>query len=189
MSDPANKKIFNIEKEERNLSPEKLNDYIRIGSAGGILLIAAMVIAAAALIIWGFVGSIPVTITESVAVIGAAEKTNYCIGFVDVKKNTGRFRDGTEVNIQMPDGRRVKGSITQTAPTPLSVEEVREIYGEATNTELFITDWMLENLLGDSKYTYMYFIDTEEDISAYWHQMAEATIVTGEIKPISLLLR
>jgi len=36
---------FNIEKEERGTSPEKLNDCIRIGSTGGILLIAALVIA------------------------------------------------------------------------------------------------------------------------------------------------
>ena len=49
---PANKKTQ---------SPEKLNEYIRIGSPGGLLFLAGLVMLAAAAIVWGFIGRIPIT--------------------------------------------------------------------------------------------------------------------------------
>lgn len=189
MDNPVKTKKFNIEEAERSVSPDKLNESIRIGSKGGIFLIAALVIAAAALIIWGFVGSIPVTITEQVAVMGDEKETHICIGVIDVAKNTGVLPEGTEANIRMPDGKTVKGKLTITTPQPISSESFREMYGTDSEEVYVLSDWTLDTLLGDSRYVYMFFIDTQEDVSDYWHMIAEATIITGEIKPISLLMR
>ena len=57
-------------KEERSKSPEKLNEYIRIGSPGGLILVGALFIVAVALIIWGFIGRIPVTVSVYGTVVG-----------------------------------------------------------------------------------------------------------------------
>ena len=190
MSDQDRRKKYDIEKEERSSSPEKLNESIRVGNAGGFLLIAAMIIAAVALIVWGFVGRIPVTETESVAVVGDEEETDMCVGFMDVHKNVGVLPAGTEVNIRMPDGVYVKGVITSMTSQPLSSEEIRGMYGEDNANDDVLSDWMLGILLEeDSCYSYMFFIETQEDVSEYWHQIAEASIITDEIPPISLLTR
>ena len=68
--------LFRKKSIERVSTPEKLNDYIRIGSTGGYMMIAALVIIAAALIIWGFVGKIPVTITEYGGIARKYDYTN-----------------------------------------------------------------------------------------------------------------
>ena len=47
VNEPKQSNGFNIENEERSVSPEKLNERIRVGSAGGFLLVAALIVAAA----------------------------------------------------------------------------------------------------------------------------------------------
>lgn len=189
MNNLGNKRGFNIEAEERSASPEKLNECIRIGSKGGLLLITALVIAAVALIVWGFLGTIPVTVTELVGIVGNEKGTHLCLGFLDISNNTGIFDEGTPVNIRMPDGKSVKGTIDIMPSQPLSSEEIRALFGDDGKKLLYLSDWMMETLLGDSSYSFMFYIDTEDDVSDYWHQVAEATIITGEVKPISLLMR
>ena len=65
MSDESkNKSIFRQGNAGEEQTAENLNEYIRTGSAGGYFLIAALIMVVVALFIWGFVGRIPVNITE-----------------------------------------------------------------------------------------------------------------------------
>ena len=188
MNNSEKNKGYSIEEEERGVSPEKLNECIRIGSAGGLLLIAALVIAAAALIVWGFIGTIPVNITETIAVVGSEEDTDLCIAFIGEEMNTGALPVGTEVVIRMEDGKKVDGTISSMPPVLLSSEEIREMFGNAEGYSM-LTPWILDKLLGQSSYSYILSVITEEDISEYWHQVGEATIIVDEIRPITLLMR
>lgn len=172
-----------MEQERHSSFREELNDGIRIGSKGGFLLIVALLIAAAAFLTWGFVGRIPITVTEPVVIAGEEDETNICVGFIGIERNTGIIPAGSEVNLHMPDGKYVKGTISTMPAEPLTSDELRSMFG------ITLTEWMKEILIGESTYSYMFFVTTQEDVSAYWHQIADASFKTGEVKPISLLIR
>ena len=175
--------------DNTNRSPEKLNEYIRIGSVGGFLLIAGLVILAAALAIWGFTGRIPVTTTQTGIVVEFKETSHGCLCFVDVNENIGIIPAGTPASVKMPDGSVYKGSVDFMSDNPYSAEEIRELYGGENNLEFQLSDWMFSNLLKDGSYYYVLRINTEEDIAEHWHQLTAVTVVISEVRPISYLIR
>lgn len=183
-------RIFHMKGDDPSLSPKKLNEYIRIGSAGGNILIASLLIVALAVIIWGFVGRISVTITEYGVVSGSQSGTKYCICFIDVDKNTGVIQEGNEVNVHLPNGKSVSGKVLYMSHYPQSSEEIHDQFGQNDiNTSGVFTDWVLDYLLENSKYSYPMTIETDEDITPYWHQVVDVTIIIGEVRPISLLIK
>ena len=141
-----------------------------------------------ALIIWGFVGKLPVTITEYGVVGGDQSATNVCVCFVDVDQNTGVIPEGNQVNIHMADGNSFSGRVVESSTNPQSAEQLKKLYGTIGGVEIF-SDWMLDHLLGDSVYNYFLVIETDEDISAYWRQVVDVTIIIREVQPITLLMR
>ena len=183
------KKPVKINTDNTNRSPEKLNEYIRIGSVGGFLLIAGLVVLAAALIIWGFTGRIPVTTTQTGIVVESKEKSNGCLCFVDVNENTGAIPAGTTASVKMANGSVYKGSVDFMSRNPLSAEEIRKMYSAETAAQFQLSDWMFSQLLKDGSYYYMLRINTEEDIAEYWHQLTAVTVVMREVQPISYLIR
>ena len=190
MAEEKNKSSINTESGEAAYSPEKLNEYIRIGSAGGYILIAALILLATAIVIWGFAGKIPVTDTEYGVVSGNRHETKLCICFVDVNKNTGMIPEGNGVNVRMADGKTVKGHVQYMAQFPMSSNEIRESFGaDSLGTAEAFDEWMLEKLLEDSTYSYFLVVETDEDISGYWHQVADVTIIIDEVRPISFLMK
>ncbi len=84
-----NKSVFRQGNAGEEQTAENLNEYIRTGSAGGYFLIAALIIVVVALFIWGFVGKIPVNITETSVVTGTTSNADLTLCFVDVKKKKG----------------------------------------------------------------------------------------------------
>ena len=175
--------------DNTNRSPEKLNEYIRIGSLGGFLLIAGLVILAVALIIWGFTGRIPVTTTQTGIVVESKEESNGCLCFVDVNENIRIIPAGTPASVKMADGSVYKGSVDFMSKNPLSAEELRELFGAEYNAQFQLSDWMFSKLLKEGSYYYMLRINTEKDIAEYWHQLTAVTVVMREVKPISYLIR
>ena len=189
MEEEKNNSILKTESKEETYSPGKLNEYIRIGSAGGYVMIAALILLVAAIIIWGFAGKIPVTLTEYGVVSGPRKETKMCVCFVDVNKNTGMIPEGNEVNVRMADGKTVKGHVQYMSQYPESSDEVRDSYGnDDPNTTVNFDEWMLEKLLENSTYSYYLTIETDEDISEYWHQVVDVTIIINEVRPISFLV-
>ena len=179
------------EKNERikSLAPsaEKLDNYIRVGSTGGLLVIAGLAIIAVAVIIWGFTGSIPVTMTQPGVVIEQENGSHTCLCFIDINENTGVLPAGGAVMVRMADGNSFSGKVAGMSNLPLSIEEIHEQYSGAGNEGF--SDWVFENLLRDSRYCYTLQVTTDEDISAYWHQIADVTIVLREVRPISYLFK
>ena len=175
---------------KKSHSPEKLNEYIRIGSTGGYLLITGLVILAAALVVWGFAGRIPVIETLAGAVVGTENKSNSCLCFIDVNYNIQTIDEGDPVTVSMMDKKTFSGTVSFAGNIAKSAEDARKMYSlKEDYSPLGLTDWMMDNLLDDSKYIYPVYIQTDEDISDYWHQMAIITVVTNEVRPISYLLR
>ena len=170
---PANKKTQ---------SPEKLNEYIRIGSPGGLLFLAGLVMLAAAAIVWGFIGRIPITAVFEGAVMERESSSHLCISFVDIDEFSDTISVGNSALIKMADGSTYTGEIEYVGKIPLSAEEIRKYYG------LVLSDWVQDNLLEDSRYCYDFTVRTQEDISEYWHKIVSITVVLREVKPISYLL-
>ena len=166
-------------------SPEKLREYIRIGSIGGYLVIAFLVLLAVSLIVWGFAGRIPVTARLNGAVAEEEKDSNTCLCFVDVNENLGTRLEGRPVTVTMPDGKTFTGTVNPMDDEVLSAEEVLE---RCSSSGYGLTDWLLSNILGSGKYFYTLTVETEEDISAYWHQLCHISIILSEVRPISFLL-
>ena len=183
------KKPVKINMDNTNRSPDKLNEYIRIGSLGGFLLIAGLVLLAVAMIIWGFTGRIPVTTTQTGIVVESKEESHGCLCFVDVNDNIGVIPAGTPASVKMADGSVCKGSVDFMSENPLSAEELRDLYGAEHNAKFQFSDWMFSKLLKDDSYYYMIRINTEEDVAEYWHQLTAVTVVMREVRPISYLMR
>ena len=182
------KKPVKINTDNTNRSPEKLNEYIRIGSVGGFLLIAGLVILAAALAIWGFTGRIPVTTTQTGFVVESKEESHGCLCFIDVNENTGIIPAGTPASVKMAGGSVYKGSVDFMSENPISAEEIRTLFGEENSAQFHLSDWMFSKTLKDGSYYYVLRINTEEDIAEYWHQLVMITVVMREVRPISYLI-
>ena len=55
--------VFDFENEDRVESPERLNEYIRVAGPGTWVMISALVLVLVAFVLWGFIGTIPETVT------------------------------------------------------------------------------------------------------------------------------
>ena len=110
-------------------SPEKLTEYIRIGSPGGIIFIIALALVAAALITWGLAGKIPVTASLQGVVDGDTNDARYITSFVEISSNITGISEGSDVNIVTKDGRQFKGKTLPLSRTPMSSDELRKMYG------------------------------------------------------------
>ena len=186
-----NKSVFREGNSGEEQTAENLNEYIRTGSAGGYFLIAALIIVVVALFIWGFVGRIPVNITEYSVVMGSGSDSDFTLCFVDVNKKTGAIPLGTTVSLRMPDGETFSGKVVSTTEMPISTAEAKEFLQHADKqiADYHYSDWAFDYLLYDKTYSYALFIETGEDLTDYQNQIAEATITTGEVRPISLLMK
>lgn len=167
--------VFDFEGEERVDTPEQLTNYIRIATPGVWAMFAALTLVFVALLIWGFTGRIPDTRTYR----GIVDETN---GYsVDVVLNASEYPGssvvGREVTYLLPDGTKGTGAVTQASPQPLSRREL---------TEILKNDFLSETLI-DSEYSYLLTVRPNEDLKAYYLQIADVTIVLNEVPPISFL--
>ncbi len=170
-------------------SPEKLNEYIRIGSAGGVFLIAGLVLVVAALIIWGFVGRIPITTKEKCVIVYMDSGKPFGICLIDYRENIGVLPLGTEVTARMPSGNTYFGHIEYMDLVPNSEKEVRELLDGLSP---YAPEWVLENIIKEDTYSYIVNfaldIDEDEDISDDLNLLGEVTIVLEKVRPISFLI-
>lgn len=192
MEENNKKNILFDQDEDRGIATEELKEYIRVGSAGGFILIGALIIAIVSLLIWGFTGSIPVTYTNTGIICQMNSETNSCICFVNVDANTGVISKGRKANIIMQDGRSFPAVMDYFSQTPYSAEELRKMFssGSSDNSSgIAFSDWMMEKALDGCDYAYLMTVTTQTDISVYWHQVAQAMVVIDEISPISFLVQ
>ena len=114
--------------EERKAeSSERLNEYIRIGKPGIILLIISLVLVLGAILIWGFTGKLYVTIPLSGIVDIQDAFDVRC--FADADRMEGEDLEGRDVMVKMPDRTTSKGIIISSSESPKSQEELSELFG------------------------------------------------------------
>ena len=162
--------IFRPESLDRVASPEKLNDYIRVSSPGVWLMLGALIVIVVCLAVWGFTGTLPVTLTLN----GVTDDgTVSC--FVPVEALNSDIL-GARPQITLPDGTALSGSVTAVDALPVSAEELSAALEK---------DWLISRLVGGD-YSYSVTIGVDSPLSP--GELVRVTLVTAEVKPILYIL-
>ena len=194
-------RIFSRESSDALSSPEKLNGYIRVVTPGTWILIAALALVMAALIFWGIAGKIPVCL--SVKGVGVSEDIEQAL----LSRQEGDFSEADLVNaiicpintedvvsasildkkqarVVFRDGATAEGTTRLFDSVPHSLQEV----------ENFLSDYLLEysgwffSQIEDYDYSYVVIVEIDKPVDLYyWKDVADVSIVTQEIHPISFL--
>ena len=193
-----NTSVFRNDIESSGQKPEKLNEYIRIGSIGSYFFTGALVLITVVVLIWGFTGTIPVT-TQKHGVIVESEDTYGVLCLVDANDNTGMIPEGAKVNFTTADRAGHSGHVTYMSPIPFSSGELQAYFTSqnvALKSEvckeistLKVNEWTLNYILGDSAYHYLLFITSDEMLPDKQNEVVDATITTEEVRPISFLFK
>lgn len=188
-------------KSENENSRDGLDEYIRVSKPGMLVIIGALLILVAAVLIWGFVGKLPVTETVTGVVYNPQKLRDY--GYkrdsvlnsdVEIKDETlvycfvgaSRFngeavRNFTDsVQLIMPDQSRFTGKIIDIFDLPISKAEAQEI--------LLDNEWVTEQCVKQD-YNWGIMIKPDQDIEQYEFMLTQVTLITEEVKPITFLLK
>ena len=101
--------------------------------------------------------------------------------FVDASRyNDQAIKEyGEDATLRMPDQKTYKGKIDMWSKAPISMEEAKKV--------LFGNDWVTEQCVKQN-YNWCLVIRPSEDLSQYVFTLAEVTLLTDEVAPISFLL-
>lgn len=193
------------EARETFSSAESLDEYIRVSKPGTKIVLVALFVVLAGVISWGLIGKLPVTETVKGLVVdqsmakayytnkeaskgshasyvktGDGKDVLYCFINASVYNLTQVRNFIKEVSIELPDHKRITGKITMQPLAPLTPPECREI--------LFDNDWVTERCV-TSDYSWQLIIEPDVDVTDYEFILADVTIVTEEIAPISFIVR
>ena len=191
LKEEKNGTLFHTDSKDRVQSPEKLNEYIRVSSPGGIVLIAALILVSASVIIWGVIGKIPITMTQK-GVIGVLSQESFssCFCFINADLVGGSLPEDTKASIHLPDGTVFQAKLEFMLDPTLSEEEIRSMFDGTDFDFRVYSDWTLDQLLGNGTYFYFTSFESAEEIPLeYYHKVADVTIVMEEVRPISFLMR
>ena len=177
---------------------EELSEYIRVTSPGVFVAIVSLLVLLVSTIVWGFVGTLPVTETVTGLVIDTArygelnpeeaklipdqEEGTLVLCFVDTSRYNGQaIREfGDRARLKMPDQNVFSGTIETRYQAPISMEKAKHI--------LFDNEWVLEKCVSQD-YNWFLVIRPDEDLSRYAFTLAEVTLLTEEVAPIRFLMR
>lgn len=154
------KQLFRQSSMDRAMSPDQLNDYIKVANPGLWMILCAVLVLLAALLVWSALGTLPTTIDE--------------IGIVSDGVMTCYMEDIDEIAV----GMEVKigdhaGTITEISDIPYSSREVAELYNDDYTVHILgVEDWNYRVLV---------------DVPGVSDGLAESTIVTGEVHPITFM--
>lgn len=172
-----NQNIIGLAGGQRAESPEKLNEYIQVTPSGGIFAIIALAIFVITLLIWGFYGTLPVTETVSGVVDGSNQNNITC--FMDANRFSEKQLQDKQAVIRLTDGTAVNGVISYVRNTPVSKEEATQMIGN---------EWLSSNLV-QYNYSNIVVISPEKNLDDYSYELAQVSVITEEVKPISFLVR
>lgn len=181
-------KLFRQESIDRMQSPEKVDEYIRVSTPSAWIPVVALLLIVAGILIWGFTGSIPKTVSVSgVLYHGTLAGRTFdgealCLLPVDV---AGQYLTGHEARVTFSDGSGVSGTVMIVRSDPVSYEEVQ---GMARS------DWRMQTLWGDTSDSYQYAVVVDYDRSAEAssrhgdRELVTVSVVLSDVKPISYVL-
>ena len=197
--DDREEEEFSRNKRQQEASQEDLSEYIHACRPGVLAVIIALLVLLAAVIIWGFVGTLPVTETVTGLVVDrdtyvekypetenllpeAEDGEMLILCFVDASRFNGQAikEFGDKAGLKMPDQTTFTGMIGTRSQAPVSRERARDI--------LFDNGWVLDKCVRQD-YNWLLVIRPDEDISQYTFTLAEVTLLTDEVAPIRFLMR
>ena len=125
--------IFRKNAVDRINSPEQLNEYIKVVGPGVWSMLGGLMILFAAFIIWGFMGSLPqtVTLTGTALAAGGEPLSIYCYAPID---DAIKLAEGMEVRVSPNYAPReqfgyIYGKIKSVGQAPVSVEKLKSALG------------------------------------------------------------
>lgn len=167
----SKKSIFRQRSLDTVESPEQLDEYIRVSNPSIWIVLSALVILAAALVVWSVVGSLP----ETLAAKGVTVSNNMVRCYVDASM-LNKDLTGCKANVVLPDGASMEGIVKSVSNNPYSLEEI---------AQSLKSDWVVENVAAGN---YAYQVDVELPEEVRQDVLANVTLVTAEVKPIVFLL-
>lgn len=180
--------LFRKEYIERMQSPEKIDEYIRVSTPRAWTLVAALALIVSGVVVWGFVGSIPKTMTVDGVIangpIGDVSMDEEAVFLLPVDV-AGQYLVGHDVSFTMADGTSLPGVVASVSEDPLSHEEVQE---------LTRSDWRFQVLWGEGEGNYRYAVvadfdpETKAALQATERELVRATVVLSDVKPIEYVL-
>ncbi len=179
-------KLFRQESIDRMQSPDKVDEYIRVSTPKAWILALALLLIVAGVLVWGFTGSIPKTVSvNGVLFRGELGGRTFngealCLLPVDI---AGQYLVGHEARVTFADGNGFSGTVVNVREDPVSYEEVQ---GMARS------DWRMQMLWGDTADSYQYAIVVDYDRTASEfradRELVTVTVVLSDEKPIAYVL-
>ncbi len=183
-----NKTLFRKESIDRMQSPEKIDEYIRVSTPRVWILAAALSLIVAGVLIWGFVGSIPKTVSASGVIYNETVENfvfdNQAVCLLPVG-TAGQYLRGHEAKIMTADGRSFPGRVSAVREDPYSYEEIQAMAR---------SDWRMQVLWGDTQdlYKYAVVVDFDPDVRNRMNvndrELVTVTIVLSDVRPIQYVL-
>ena len=196
--------VFTTKNRDRVRSPEELDAYIRVVKPGTLLLVIAMVLVLAALIIWGNIGTLPVTKKVSGVMTTIENRMNNSYEyyhrdyfeaehelspeelqrydayfFLDAYEFSGEELMGKEIIVSRPGKPAVKGIVTLVEKEPYDRDEIRAE---------FDVEWIV-NTCVESEYSWVVAGTLDNNTYDDNWSLVDVTIITDNLHPISFLLR
>jgi hypothetical protein len=168
-----NKSIFRQESLDRMSSPDQLDEYIKVSNPGIWLVLIALIVLFASVMVWGFTGTLPETLTVN----GVVEGNERVVCFVDANA-LDKDIQGCKVQVAAAGNADIAGVVSEVSPVPYSAAEIAAVYE---------SDWVTQKLVtGD--YSYAVTVDLSGSPAYTDGAIASVTIITDEVRPISYLL-
>lgn len=196
--------IFTAGDRDRVRSPEELDAYIRIVKPGTLILVIALTLVLAALIIWGFTGTLPVTKSVSGMMTSIENRRENALTyygrdifgsepdmtdeerqrcdayfFLNAYEFSGDDLMGSEIIVSRPGKKAVRGVVASVEPVPYNREEILGEFGSR---------WVVENCV-EADYSWVAAGQLDSDEYNESWALVDVTIVTDNVHPISFLLR
>ena len=181
---------------------ESLDEYIRVGSPGTLVVVFSLFLIFAAVLLWGFAGKLPVT-KEGKALIIDQDTVMALYGGRDIEaldptqlkdENIGilcfinasdysldKLNDfEKKVVIRTPNQEECSGAITTILPVPISAKDAK--------TYLLGSQWITDQCV-EGDYSWVVIVDPDQDLRAYNYQIANLTFTVEKVAPIQLLIQ
>lgn len=183
---------------------DSLDEYIRVGSSGMLVVVISLFLIFVAVLLWGFEGKLPVTKEGKALIIDqdTVEALYYGKDIEALALDPTQVKDESigilcfvnasdysldklndfdkKVVIRTPNQKECSGVITTILTVPISAEDAK--------TYLLGSQWITDQCV-EGDYSWVVIVDPDQDLSAYNYQIAKLTFTVEEVSPIQLLLR
>ena len=164
---------FNEEAMDRIMSPESLDAYVRVAKPGAWLVTLALLLLVAAVGVWGFTDSLP----ETLSVYGVFGEGGEIVCYVNAADINGNIH-GSPAKIVTAKGEAIDAKVTGVSVNPLSRPEIAASLS---------SDWLTSMMAVDG-YAYRITLAIDPGHAGYTlGELASVTLITAEMKPISLI--